>query len=225
MPTNHSSDRRSFLTTLATSSAALAAGSAALAFAPAAALAEPTVPDSPDAWLGRIKGTHKQFFDAVTVNDGFALGFAMNFLNSNNETYKLPDGSLTAVVGMRHFSIPMGFTDAIWSKYKLGEFFKLMDPATHAPSTRNIYYHPHAGDLPMPGMAIDALMPRGVVFTVCNVALGIISGMTSKNAGVTPEVAKQEWVAGIIPGMVIVPAGVLAVNRAQEKGCTYCSAG
>ena len=220
-------DRRAFLTQLATGSAALAAGGLATHFTAGAAQAEsPASPDGySEAWLGRLTGKHRQFFDAMTVNGGFALAFAMNFLNSNNDTYKLPDSNLSAVVGMRHFSIPMAFTDDIWARYKLGEFFQIMDPATKTPSTRNFLYHPHDGDVPFPGMAIDKLVARGVQITCCNVALSVISGMTSKNAGVTPDVAKKEWVAGLIPGVVLVPSGVLAVNRAQEKGCTYCSGG
>jgi intracellular sulfur oxidation DsrE/DsrF family protein len=222
-PTN----RREFLASLATGSAALAASGMALHVNAAEGHAESIALDSPmtDAWLSKLNGKHKQFFDASMVNDGFALAFAMNFLNMNNDAYKIPDKDLTAVVGFRHFATPMGFNDDIWNRYKLGEFFKVNDPATKAPATRNVFYHAHDGDLPFPGMAIDKLQARGVTFTVCNMALGVISGMTSKNAGVTPDVAKAQWTAGLLPGMVLVPAGVLAVNRAQEKGCTYCSGG
>ena len=63
------------------------------------------------------------------------------------------------------------------------------------------------------------------VMLVAIVLLRVLSGVLSKNAGVTPEQAKKEWVAGLIPGVVLVPSGVLAVNRAQERGCTYCSGG
>lgn len=86
-------------------------------------------------------------------------------------------------------------------------------------------FHPHDGDLLNPNMAMEKVMQRGVQVTCCNVALTVLSGMTSANAGVTPEVAKQQWLAGLLPGVVVVPSGVMAVNRAQEKGCTYCSAG
>ena len=223
---NTPSDRRSFLTTLATSSAAIAAGAMALPHVAEAAPADAidgAVVD--EAWLGKLTGKHKQFFDAVSVNDGFPMGFAMNFLNLYNDTYKIPDANLSAVVGLRHFSIPLGFTDDIWKRYKLGEFTKVMDPATKAPATRNIYYQAHDGDLMSSGMAIEKLQARGVSFTVCNMALTIISGLMAPNAGVTPDVAKKEWTAGLIPGMVLVPAGVIAVNRAQEKGCAYCFAG
>jgi intracellular sulfur oxidation DsrE/DsrF family protein len=219
-------DRRAFLTTLATGSAALAAGGMALHFGAEPAHAEP-LDSSPfdESWLTRLNGKHKQFFDAVTVNDGFPMGFAMNFLNLNNETYKIPDSQLSAVVGLRHFAIPIGFTDDIWARYKLGEFAKVNDPKTKAPATRNIFYHSGPGDVMFPGMAVEKVQARGVAFTVCNVALTVLSGVLAPNAGVTPEVAKKEWTAGVIPGMVLVPAGVLAVNRAQEKGCAYCFAG
>jgi intracellular sulfur oxidation DsrE/DsrF family protein len=40
-----------------------------------------------------------------------------------------------------------------------------------------------------------------------------------------PDAAKKEWLAHIIPGTTVVPSGVLALGRAQEKGCTYCYAG
>ncbi len=223
---NDASDRRAFLTTLATGSAALAAGGMALHLGADTAYAAP-VGDAPvdEAWLTRLTGKHKQFFDAVSVNDGFPMGFAMNFLNLYNEAYRIPDANLSAVVGLRHFSIPLAFTDDIWARYKLGEFAKVMDPATKAPATRNIFYHAHDGDLMMAGMSIDKLQARGVGFTVCNMALTVISGMMASNAGVTADVAKKEWTAGVIPGMALVPAGVLAVNRAQEKGCSYCFAG
>jgi intracellular sulfur oxidation DsrE/DsrF family protein len=119
----------------------------------------------------------------------------------------------------------MAFTDDIWARYKLGEFAGVTDPATKAPSQRNLFYHPHDGDLMFPTSSVDRLLARGVQVTCCNVALTVLSGMLSKNAGKSPDEAKKEWIAGMIPGVVIVPSGVLAVNRAQEKGCTYCNAG
>lgn len=223
---NNPSDRRAFLTTLAAGSAAVAAGALALPHVAKASPAEGVDGANVDeAWLAKLTGKHKQFFDAVSVNDGFPMGFAMNFLNMYNDAYKIPDANLSAVVGLRHFSIPLGFTDDIWKRYKLGEFTKVMDPATKAPATRNIYYKAHDGELMMSGMAIDKLQARGVGFTVCNMALTILSGLMASNAGVTADVAKKEWTAALIPGMALVPAGVIAVNRAQEKGCAYCFAG
>ena len=213
--------RREFL-------AQVGAGTIALLGAPALAHAEalPTSAPGDDKWLDNLKGKNRQFFDATTVNAGFALAYAMNWLDTMKGAYGHADKDLNAVIGFRHFSIPIAYTDEIWAKYKLGEFAQLNDPKTNAPATRNIYFNAKAGDLMFPGMAIDKLQPRGVTFVVCNVAHTVVSGMLGQKAGVAPDVAKAEFEKGLIPGFMLVPSGVLAVHRSQEKGkCTYCYAG
>ena len=205
----------------------LAAGTAALAATPAALEAQWTEAPAAgaDDWLARITGTHRQYFDAVSVNDGFPLGYAMNFLDTMGQTYKAPDKDITAVIGLRHFSIPLAFNNDVWAKYKLGEFFKITDSATKAPAVRNPYAYANEGELMFPGMALEKLQARGAVVVVCNVALTVLSGVTAQAAGLPKDTAKQDWLLGMFPGVVVVPSGVLAVNRAQKKGCTYCYAG
>jgi len=187
--------------------------------------AEPLFGAGADDWLAGITGTHRQFFDGVTVNEGFPFGFALTFMNTIGETYKVPDKDITAVVGLRHFAIPLAFNNDIWAKYKLGEMFKINDPVTKQPAVRNPYAYAKEGELLFPGMAFEKLQARGVIFTCCNVALTVLSGMAAGAAGLPKENAKQEWLAGMFKGVNVVPSGVLAVNRAQKKGCTYCYAG
>jgi len=43
--------------------------------------------------------------------------------------------------------------------------------------------------------------------------------------GMQAETIKKEWIANLLPGVTVVPSGVIAVNRTQEKGCAYCFAG
>ena len=187
--------------------------------------AEPLFGAGADDWLAGITGTHRQFFDGVTVNEGFPFGFALTFMNTIGETYKVPDKDITAVVGLRHFAIPLAFNNDIWAKYKLGEMFKINDPVTKQPAVRNPYAYAKEEELLFPGMAFEKLQARGVIFTCCNVALTVLSGMAAGAAGLPKENAKQEWLAGMFKGVNVVPSGVLAVNRAQKKGCTYCYAG
>ena len=218
---NVESDRRGFL-------AQVGAGTVAMLAAPALLRAESVLPSAPfdDKWLDNLKGSHRQYFDATAVNSGWVLGYAMNWLDTMKSTYGVTDKDLNAVVGFRHFSIPMAYTDAIWAKYKLGEFAQLNDPLTKAPATRNIYFNSKPGDVPFPDMAIDKLKPRGVTFVVCNVAHTVVSSILGPKVGMTAEAAKAEFEKGLIPGFTLVPSGVLAVSRAQEKGkCTYCYAG
>jgi hypothetical protein len=221
-------DRRAFVGRVAAGAAAVATGGIPFAQLKGEIPSGPTSSPGPvapwsDAWLDRIKGKHRQFFDAVTPNEGFALAFAMNFLDLNNDVYGLKDADLTAVVGLRHFAMPMALTDAIWAKYKVGEFCKVTDPSTQAPAVRNIFIHGEA--LLFPNSTIDTLVGRNVIFTVCNMALVGLSSHLAAGAGVSAETARQEWMAGLLPGMIVVPVGVLAVNRAQERGCTYCYGG
>lgn len=214
-------DRRGFLTQLG-------AGTVALLGAPAILRAESLFATAPmdDKWVDNLKGRYRQYFDATSVNSGFALAYAMNWLDTMKSAYATTDKDLNAVIGFRHFSIPIAYNDGIWAKYKLGEFAQLNDPKTNTPATRNIYFKPKAGDLMFPTMAIDQLSPRGVTFVVCNVAHTLVSGMLGKKVGVAPDVAKAEFEKGLLPGFTLVPSGVLAVHRAQEKGkCSYCYAG
>jgi intracellular sulfur oxidation DsrE/DsrF family protein len=181
-------------------------------------------PDLED-WPTGLKGKHRQVFDAVSPNDGFSGIFADVFLDTNNKASKLPDSKLSAVVVLRHEAAVLAFTDPIWKKYKLGEALHVTDASTHAPALRNPYYNARPGDLPLPGGSIEKLRARGVIFGVCNVALTHLSAMRAPVAGVSPEQARDEWVAAVIPGITILPSGVWGVNRAQEQGCTYCYAG
>jgi len=63
------------------------------------------------------------------------------------------------------------------------------------------------------------------MFGACNMAIKVYTGIIAKNMNMDADAVMKEWVAGVLPGMAIVPSGVLAVNRAQEHGCTYCYAG
>jgi hypothetical protein len=40
-----------------------------------------------------------------------------------------------------------------------------------------------------------------------------------------PAEVKKDWVAGVLPGIPLMPSGVWAVGRAQEHGCAYVFAG
>ncbi|WP_156529136.1 hypothetical protein [Caballeronia udeis] len=119
----------------------------------------------------------------------------------------------------------MALNDAMWSKYKIGESLRIIDPETRAFATKNPFLHPKPGILPVDGMAIDRLLEKGTLFSVCNVALRAQSKKLASNAGMSPEEAAKEWAANVVPGMTIVPSGTWGVNRAQEAGCTYCAGG
>lgn len=214
--------RRGFLGTMA---AAAAAGLASLT--PLRLDAKPRSGSTTGAdaafetWLNRITGKHKMVFDAPEVNGGMPVIWPRVWLNGNNENYGTKDGDNTAIVILRHSSIPLGMRDDVWAKYKLGEAFSIKDGDAFA--TKNIFAK--VMPLPLPGTGVEALLASGVMFGVCNVALTVYSAMVAQKMGLDAAAVKAEWVAALLPGMQVVPSGVLAVARTQEKGCAYCFAG
>jgi len=219
--------RRDFLGMLATGAAAIGIGGIASGSVSRAVASTPFQSGSDmgmGAWISKIKGAHKQVFDATTVNHGFPLAFARVFLTTNNNV-GVPDSDCTAVVVLRHDAIPIGMESRLWEKYKMGEHFEVMNPETKAPLTANPFYMIPKGVLPFDDMTVDELQKRGALFCVCDMALTFNSMRVGKAMKMDPAEVKKDWVSGLLPGVQIVPSGVLAVNRSQEAGCTYCYAG
>jgi intracellular sulfur oxidation DsrE/DsrF family protein len=176
-------------------------------------------------WLDSIGGKHRQVFDAPEPNNGMPLIWPHVFLLTGAQAYGVPENELGAVIVLRHDAIPIAFRDELWSKYKLGEFFKITDPVSKAPSTRNFYLNSKPGELYFPEASIDRMLARGVKIGVCGTAIKVISGIVAKQINAEPEQVRADWLAGVLPGVQVVPSGVVAVNGAQSRGCTYCFAG
>src|SRR6266540_365144 len=145
----------------------------------------------------------------------------LNRITGKNENYGTKDSDNSAVIVLRHSAIPIAMQDALWAKYKLGEAFSIKEG--EAPATRNIFAD--VMPLPLPGTGLKALLAAGVLVGCCDVALAVYSAMVAQKMSMDAAAVKAEWVAGLLPGVQVVPSGVLAVARSQEKGCAYCFAG
>ena len=220
--------RRGFLGRIAAGAAALGLGGLTAPLAAAereVRRRDPAADPTFEAWLGKITGKHKMIFDVPEPNDGFAFAWARVFLNTTNENYGTTDADNSVVIVLRHDGIPYAMEHAMWAKYKFGEGFKITDGATKAPAVRHPLIHLKPGDVPIPGMGTDELLAKGVLIGVCNIALTFNSMRFAKETGMQAEAIKKEWIANLLPGVLVVPSGVIAVNRSQEKGCAYCFAG
>jgi len=174
----------------------------------------PLVRHEQDAWLDALNGMHRQVYDVVTPEGAIGIAFARNFLTANVDGYGLADKDVSVVVSLRHSGIAYAFSDALWTQYGLGDAFDVREPGGQAPLDRN------------PQVAtIVALQKRGVVFTVCGMALRRRAGEAAQRTGKSADTMRDEWRRGLIPGIVEVVAGVIAVNRAQERGFSYVYAG
>jgi intracellular sulfur oxidation DsrE/DsrF family protein len=228
---NQSTPRREFLGALTSGVAALSVATFANPQVAQAGL-EPVLEnsiDTADAWFNTIKGKHRVVFDATRPHEILPFAWPRVFLLTNGAT-GTPEVDNSVVVVLRHDAIPYAFEDRLWEKYKFGDVFKANDPATNKPATRNPFWKPKAGDFKVPGVGevaigIDELQASGVKFCVCDVAMTVYSTALAQGMKQNPEEVKKDWMAGLLPGIQVVPSGVWALGRAQEKGCAYIFAG
>ena len=220
-----SQQRRGFLGSVA---AATAAALSTAAVVPAAQAADaPAAASSTDfeRWLDTISGTHRQLYDLPEAHGGMGLMWSHVFMMTGAQAYGLPESEFGVVLALRHAAMPLALGDAMWAKYKFGEFFKIDDPQTKKPATRNPFANLKPGDLPLPEAALEKLIARGVKVATCGMAIHHYSLAFAKHSGGEAEAIKTDWLAAVMPGVFVAPSGVIAVHGAQARGCTYCFAG
>lgn len=172
-----------------------------------------------EAWFGKLSGKHRAVFDVPAANSGFPAIWPRVFLLTTEATY--PGEGASTMVILRHEGLPLAFQDSLWSKYKLGEQFKIN--IGDVPATKNPYAT--ITGLPLPGLGIAELLKTGALIGACDVAMTVYSSGAAKKMGMDPATVKKEWIAGLLPGVQLVPSGVMAVARAQELNAGYIFAG
>lgn len=175
-----------------------------------------------DDWYDQIPGQHRFVFDTTTP-DGMALAlrFANNYFTANHSAYGLKDSDLAVVIIARHKSTPFAYSDAIWAKYgkELSEQAEFRDPKTKAPPKINVYAAPADGS--DQGGTMDALIKKGVHFAVCQMATRALAGKIAKATRAEADPIFKEIGTNLIPNSHLVSAGIVAVNRAQERGYSF----
>lgn len=215
------SSRRSFFSRLSAGLAAFGAGAGVAHAQGANAPFQPTR-HSEDDWFDTVPGKHRMFLDALSqAGTGEAIGFAANLFLANKSGYNLNDSDLAIVICLRHSATAFAFTDAVWAKYgaAMGADLKFDDPRTKKAPVINVYNTTGYGEaLPNRNISLDALAKRGVHYAVCGLATRRISGVISRATGTPVDAIFKELSGNLVAGGHLVAAGVVAVNRAQERG-------
>lgn len=183
-----------------------------------------------DDWLDQIPGKHRYILDTTTPQGfGDALTFLNNYLNANQSAYGLQDRDLALVLVARHLSTLFAYKDAVWAKYGaiITQRTNFNDPKTKQPPTINLFNSADYGTaLTNRGNTLDSLIRRGLHLAVCQVSTRGNAAAIAAATGGTADVVYSELVANLISSNAhIVPAGIVAVNRAQERGYSLASAG
>ena len=185
-----------------------------------AATSSPVVPSS--RWLNGLKAKHRQFFDNPSPNGGIALVHVMNYFDTYNKAFGVKDADINAVLTFYGATTFYGLNDAMWEKYKLGEFLETTDPATGKPATSNPWRAaPVILGMTIPQASIESLHKRGATLILCNNALEIFSNLLATKRGLDPKAVYDDMNANILPGVDLVPGMVVAVEQAQRAGLSY----
>jgi intracellular sulfur oxidation DsrE/DsrF family protein len=212
--------RRGFLRGLATASAAMLSG---VASAPSLLHAAPVVPAQDDDWMRALTGKHRTVFDAAVHRNGWPLHQAMMFLDGWRDAFHVAEPQVNLVIGVQANATPLLLSDALWSRFHIGERFDVVDPATKAPATKNLF---SASNVTTPGLiapekSVESLQKRGVRFLMCLNTIGGLAGQLSAAGLGAPADVRSALIDGLLPGVITVPAMVVALAQLQEHGLTY----
>jgi intracellular sulfur oxidation DsrE/DsrF family protein len=165
----------------------------------------------------------------------------LNYLNTYSAAYKTSAGQVGAVgtfygIGAGS-SIALGFNDAMWAKYGLGEYHGLKDAsgkpyarnvsppdqADGAPAVRRPSRYPpwRRWATPWTGAGIESLQKMGTKFLMCDNALGAWTLELAARGKGTADAIGKDLRANLLPGVTIVPAMVIAIEQAQAAGIRY----
>jgi intracellular sulfur oxidation DsrE/DsrF family protein len=187
--------------------------------APAAPAARSWTParHTEDDWLDDNAAKHRNVFDTFSAEHfPDALLFSGNIFDTNLAAYNIAVKDMSVLLVVRHNSTPFGYNDAMWAKY--GKHFSKrmdwVDPKTHEAPATNIYASRFA-----------ALAKNGLLLAVCQRTTRAYVGIIARETGATADDVYKELTSNlVIPGRV-VPAGVVTVTRAQERGYVLVTVG
>jgi hypothetical protein len=227
-------NRRSFVTTAATGVAALAT------MGTAGSDAEAQLVYTKSDWklnefnrLANNPARVKQMFDIVPIADGRFLNNIKNALNGLHFGFGIPTEQIKIVAALHGPANLLNYDDFIWSKYQIGAWLKVTDPATGQPAVNNPYYASKAGtslnystedpnsrDSLYQDTSIQALQHRGVKLLSCHTALEeqVRALIAHSKLTTPPEEIVKEMLAHTLPDVLVVAAMVAAIALLQTNG-------
>ncbi len=226
-------ERRSFLTRLGAGAAAFGA-----VFAAGAGSAEgqsrggsgwqPTR-HSEDDWFDELPGEHRFIIDNISAGGfGQAMRFANNYINVNNDAYGVEPSNIAVIIVARSRSTAFAFNDVIWEKYGVPMAARtgLNDPKTDQPPTVNLFNAAgYGGGLPTGGLMLDTLFENGLHLAVCRVATRGYARRVAAAVDGDEDSIFEEMTQNLVDNSTMVPAGIVAVDRAQERGYSFAYVG
>ncbi|HET9394003.1 MAG TPA: hypothetical protein VFO29_10865 [Candidatus Rubrimentiphilum sp.] len=171
----------------------------------------------------------RQLWEAVAFHPA-VFNNMKNGLNGLQFGFGYRPDRITMVFAPHGPSSAYTYSDAVWQKYRIGEFFGIKD-AAGKPIASNIYLRPptvfeNTSDPNDPqglfqDTAIETLQSRGVVFLTCHTAVeeqarAIVKGGFAPT-GMSPTDVANDILTNLIPGTHVVPAMIAAIAELQQR--------
>ncbi len=174
-----------------------------------------------DRWLAGLTAPHRQLFDSPRPDGGIPLVHIMNYYDTWNRAYGVADRDIDAVGTFYGATTFYAVNDAMWAKYRIGEFLDTRD-AAGTPMVRNPWRAaPEILGMTLPQASIEALQQRGATFIACNNAMTIFSGLLARARGLPADQVYRDLTGNLLPRVELVPGMVVAIEQAQRAGVTY----
>jgi intracellular sulfur oxidation DsrE/DsrF family protein len=185
--------------------------------------------DSPwdTSWIDRLASAQfRAVFNASDIGEGTVLSHALVFFDHFHELHGTTDDQTCPVIVFRRLGTQMAFNDHLWNRYEIGAERSVEDAATGAPAKRNIFWRAADGASPAAGSSkLQTLMQRGLISLVCDISVRGWSGRMAERTNQDAGAVRDEVLANLIPGAILVPSGIYALIRAQNAGAAYMPGG
>lgn len=176
--------------------------------------------DDPEPWLVALAGKHRMLFHSHEKMDN-GIFYSTRFKTDYPKLYGVASTDVNSVLAAHGKTGVVTYNDAAWEKYELGKMFEIKEsPKSDKFATRNIFLN--GQDPEDPGVQ-DALNAGVVVLSCHNAMMEMARGLAKakdKKYGTVDEI-ERDLTASLVPGVILVPAMVIAIERAQKQGCTY----
>ncbi len=176
----------------------------------------------------------RQLYEALAVLPA-VFGSIANSFNGLQFGFGYPADAISIVLAGHGASAVYGYSDYVWQKYRIGQFFKLTDEKG-APVSSNVYLPSHApfdpaADPDDPSTmyhdtSIETLQRRGLIVLTCHTAVEeqartlVQQGFAP--AGTSAGDVADDILTHLIPGALVVPSMVATIAVLQnEYGFAY----
>ena len=227
-------NRRSFVSTAATSVAAFATlGSAVRETQAQLVYTKSDWNLSEFQQLAKSPARVKQVYDVKMIAGGGFLNNIKNSLNGLHFGFGIPEEQIKVVAALHGPANMLNYDDFIWNKYQIGAWLKIIDPLTGQPAVKNVFYpskagtplrynseNPDSAESLYQDTSIKALQHRGVKLLACHTATEEQARALIAHNSLTqqPEDIVKEMLAHTVPEVLVVASMVAAIALLQTDG-------